>query len=196
MSEQNEKKTEELVENEAATEEAVTDEATTEEAVTEEAATDEATTEEAAADEAPAADVPPPPAADEAAADEPTETAEAEADEAPVEAPVLETNDPTEARSADAEAKEAAAEQGRVWRQRRKAIGLVVSAANDKTVVVKVERRFRHPKYRKFIKRSKRYAAHDEHNVCEVGDLVVIEECRPLSKRKRWRFKSTIRKKA
>jgi len=56
----------------------------------------------------------------------------------------------------------------------------------DKTVVVKVERRIMHPLYKKFIRRSKKYAAHDENNAVKVGDLVKIRECRPLSKRKRW----------
>jgi small subunit ribosomal protein S17 len=54
----------------------------------------------------------------------------------------------------------------------------------DKTVTVLVDRRVMHPIYKKFIRRSKKYAAHDEENVCKVGDLVRIEECRPLSKRK------------
>ena len=64
--------------------------------------------------------------------------------------------------------------------------GVVVSDKNDKTVVVKVERRFTHPVYKKSIRRSKKYPAHDEANLFKVGDTVVIEECRPISKRKRW----------
>ncbi len=64
--------------------------------------------------------------------------------------------------------------------------GVVVSDKMDKTVVVRVERRVMHPLYKKFINRSKKYAAHDEENVCKMGDLVSIRECRPLSKRKRW----------
>jgi small subunit ribosomal protein S17 len=56
----------------------------------------------------------------------------------------------------------------------------------DKTVVVSVERRLMHPIYKKFIRRSKNYAAHDESNVAKVGDVVKIRECRPISKRKRW----------
>ena len=64
--------------------------------------------------------------------------------------------------------------------------GIVVSDVNDKTVTVKVERRFMHPMYKKFIVRSKKYLAHDEHNKFKVGDMVRIRECRPLSKRKRW----------
>ena len=64
--------------------------------------------------------------------------------------------------------------------------GVVVSDKMEKTVTVKVERRVMHPLYKKFIKRSKKYAAHDEQNVCKIGDLVSIRECRPLSKNKRW----------
>jgi len=64
--------------------------------------------------------------------------------------------------------------------------GVVVSDAMDKTVVVKVERRVMHPVYKKFIRRTKKYAAHDEANAHKVGDVVRIEECRPISKSKRW----------
>ena len=65
--------------------------------------------------------------------------------------------------------------------------GVVVSDKQDKTIVVKVERRIAHPLYRKFIKRSKKYHAHDEDNQCNAGDLVLIEECRPMSRSKSWR---------
>ena len=64
--------------------------------------------------------------------------------------------------------------------------GVVVSDACDKTVVVRVERRVMHPVYKKFIRRSKKYAAHDEANTHKVGDVVRIQECRPISKSKRW----------
>jgi small subunit ribosomal protein S17 len=64
--------------------------------------------------------------------------------------------------------------------------GTVVSDKSDKTVIVRVERRFMHPLYKKYITRSKRYAAHDEDNRCKVGDQVRIRECRPISKRKRF----------
>jgi small subunit ribosomal protein S17 len=56
----------------------------------------------------------------------------------------------------------------------------------DKTVTVLVDRRVMHPLYKKFIRRSKKYAAHDEENASKVGDMVRIEECRPISKRKTW----------
>ena len=65
-------------------------------------------------------------------------------------------------------------------------MGTVVSDKNDKTVVVKVERRFTHPLYKKTVRRSKNYKAHDEENVKKIGDHVSIEESRPISKDKRW----------
>jgi small subunit ribosomal protein S17 len=64
--------------------------------------------------------------------------------------------------------------------------GVVVSDKMDKTVTVQVERRFKHTLYKKFIRRSKKYAAHDETNSVKVGDVVKIQECRPMSKRKKW----------
>ena len=72
--------------------------------------------------------------------------------------------------------------------------GVVVSDKMQKTVVVSVERRVMHPVYKKFIRRSKRYAAHDEESRCKVGDTVAIRECRPLSKRKRWKVQETLAK--
>ena len=64
--------------------------------------------------------------------------------------------------------------------------GTVVSDKGDKTVVVRVDRRFMHPLVKKVVMRSKKFAAHDESNACKVGDRVQIQECRPISKRKRW----------
>src|SRR5260370_42668190 len=64
--------------------------------------------------------------------------------------------------------------------------GRVTSDKMDKTVTVLVARRVMHPLYKKFIRRSKKYAAHDEASLCKVGDMVRIEECRPISKRKTW----------
>ncbi|WP_159590044.1 MULTISPECIES: 30S ribosomal protein S17 [Chelativorans] len=64
--------------------------------------------------------------------------------------------------------------------------GTVVSDKNDKTVVVRVERRFAHPLLKKTVRRSKRYKAHDENNACKVGDTVLIQETRPISKEKCW----------
>ncbi len=64
--------------------------------------------------------------------------------------------------------------------------GVAVRDARDKTVIVRVERRVMHPVYKKFIMRSKKYAAHDEHNLVKAGTVIRIEESRPISKRKRW----------
>jgi small subunit ribosomal protein S17 len=64
--------------------------------------------------------------------------------------------------------------------------GTVVSDKNDKTIIVSVERQVMHPLYKKYIKRTKRYAAHDEANKFKVGDVVRIIECRPMSRTKRW----------
>ena len=64
--------------------------------------------------------------------------------------------------------------------------GTVVSDKNDKTVVVRVERRFAHPLLQKTVRRSKKYKAHDENNAVKTGDVVSIEECAPISKDKCW----------
>ncbi len=69
---------------------------------------------------------------------------------------------------------------------RRILTGTVVSDKMDKTVLVRVSRRFMHPLYKKFITRSKKFTAHDADNACAVGDMVRIRECRPMSKRKNW----------
>ena len=69
--------------------------------------------------------------------------------------------------------------------------GVVVSDKMDKSVVVNVERRTQHPLYKKFIRRSKKYVAHDENNACKAGDVVQIQECRPISKRKNWEVLAT-----
>ncbi|KAA2234626.1 30S ribosomal protein S17 [Salinarimonas soli] len=66
--------------------------------------------------------------------------------------------------------------------------GVVVSDKQDKTVVVKVERRFTHPVLKKTVRRTKKYHAHDEANVAKVGDIVTIEESAPMSKLKTWRL--------
>lgn len=74
--------------------------------------------------------------------------------------------------------------------------GVVVSDKMDKTVVVRVERLTKHPKYKKVIRRAKKFKAHDETNQCHIGDLVEIVETRPLSKDKRWRVTEILRKAA
>lgn len=72
--------------------------------------------------------------------------------------------------------------------------GIVVSNKADKTVVVKVERKFQHPLYNRTVKQSKKFMAHDEANVCQIGDTVKIVESRPLSKRKRWAVVEIVQK--
>ena len=79
-------------------------------------------------------------------------------------------------------------------RRRKTRIGHVASDKMDKTVVISVVRRYRHPKYKKYIKERLRYKAHDEKNECRIGDRVLIEECRPLSKEKRWKVREIIEK--
>ena len=75
---------------------------------------------------------------------------------------------------------------------RKMQIGDVVSNKMDKSVIVKVERLVKHPLYKKYIKQSKKYMAHDPANECNIGDKVEIVEARPLSRRKRWRLKRII----
>jgi len=70
--------------------------------------------------------------------------------------------------------------------RRRRLIGVVTSDKMDKTVVISVERRYRHPLYKKVVRASKKYMAHDENNDCQMGDRVQIVESRPYSRRKRW----------
>lgn len=72
--------------------------------------------------------------------------------------------------------------------------GVVVSNKMDKTIVVAVERSVQHPVYKKFIKRTTKFQAHDEKNECQVGDVVKIMETRPMSKNKRWRLVEIVEK--
>ena len=74
--------------------------------------------------------------------------------------------------------------------------GSVVSNKMEKSVVILVERMFAHKLYGKFIRKQVRYMAHDAKNECQVGDVVLIEECRPLSRRKRWLVRSIIQRAA
>lgn len=77
---------------------------------------------------------------------------------------------------------------------RKERLGLVTSSAMDKTVTVSVERLVPHTFYKKAIKRTKKFKAHDEENSCNVGDLVRISETRPLSKTKRWRVVEIVKR--
>jgi small subunit ribosomal protein S17 len=79
-------------------------------------------------------------------------------------------------------------------KKRQEKIGMVTSNKMQKTVVVTVDRQFMHPLYKKVIRRSKNFLAHDEKNECRPGDWVRIEETRPLSRLKRWRVSSVISK--
>jgi small subunit ribosomal protein S17 len=77
---------------------------------------------------------------------------------------------------------------------RKERIGVVTSNKMNKSIVVSVERKVKHPKYGKFIKMTSKFMAHDEKNECGIGDKVMIAETRPLSKNKRWRLKQVIEK--
>lgn len=81
-------------------------------------------------------------------------------------------------------------------KKKRTLTGKVVSNKPNKTVTVLVERKVKHPVYGKFVRRSTKYHAHDENNECSMGDIIVIEECRPLSKTKSWRLVSIEEKAA
>ena len=81
-------------------------------------------------------------------------------------------------------------------RRRATKIGVVASDKADKTVVVRVERIVLHPKYKRYIRRSAKFMAHDEANACRVGDTVEIVESRPLSARKRWRVQRVVKRAA
>jgi small subunit ribosomal protein S17 len=73
-------------------------------------------------------------------------------------------------------------------------VGRVLSSAMQKTITVLIERRVQHPIYGKFMRRSSKIHAHDEDNVCTVGDLVRVEQCRPLSKTKTWQLVEVLEK--
>ncbi|HHT04408.1 MAG TPA: 30S ribosomal protein S17 [Bacteroidales bacterium] len=75
---------------------------------------------------------------------------------------------------------------------RKERVGLVISNKMDKTIRVYVERKVKHPKYEKFVKKSSKFMAHDEKNECNMGDVVKIMETRPLSKNKCWRLVEII----
>ncbi len=75
---------------------------------------------------------------------------------------------------------------------KRQIEGNVVGAANDKSITVLVERKVKHPLYKKYIRRSTRLHAHDENNECKTGDTVRIEACRPISKTKSWRLVTVV----
>ena len=77
---------------------------------------------------------------------------------------------------------------------RKTQTGIVISDKMDKTVVVRVDRLVKHHAYKKYVRRRANYAAHDENNVCRLGDRVVLRETRPVSKTKRWRVSQILEK--
>ena len=77
---------------------------------------------------------------------------------------------------------------------RKTMVGIVVKNKMDKTIVVEVERKFLHPKFKKVVKRTNKFKVHDEKNECQVGDFIGLCETRPLSKEKRWRMREIITK--
>ena len=77
---------------------------------------------------------------------------------------------------------------------RKERIGVVTSSKMDKSIVVAVERKVKHPKYGKFVNKTTKFAAHDEKNECGIGDTVKIMETRPMSKTKRWRLVQVVEK--
>lgn len=77
---------------------------------------------------------------------------------------------------------------------RKEIIGKVTSNKMDKSIVVSIERKLKHPLYGKFVKKTKKYVAHDEKNECSEGDIVQLMETRPLSKNKRWRLVQIVEK--
>lgn len=77
-------------------------------------------------------------------------------------------------------------------KKKRSLTGVVVSTKMDKSVVIQTEQLIRHKLYGKFMRRHVKYMADDPENVCNIGDLVMIEECRPLSKNKRWRLRNIL----
>ncbi|HXK81849.1 MAG TPA: 30S ribosomal protein S17 [Bacteroidales bacterium] len=77
---------------------------------------------------------------------------------------------------------------------RKERIGVVVSNKMEKSIVVAVKRKEKHPKYGKFVNKTKKFVAHDNENICDIGDLVRIMETRPLSKNKCWRLVEIVEK--
>lgn len=102
------------------------------------------------------------------------------------------TKNPTEMPKVSKNGDVATASQEYVPGQKKVRSGKVVSNKTDKTIVVALERQVAHPIYKKYFKQTKKVMAHDEENVCQIGDVVRIIESRPLSARKRWRLVEVI----
>lgn len=192
------------------TEEPQVDEAVAEQAAPEAQAADEAPADEAPAEEAPAEEAAPelPAEATEEAPATEAEDAEAPAEEAaPQPAAVSEKKKKTkrlprpQRRQRSKPKREPAAERKPITRtpkpesergRRQERRGVVVSSAMDKTIVVKVDTIKSHPRYKKVVRRSTKFHAHDEGNSANVGDIVRIVETRPLSKTKHWRLVEVV----
>jgi small subunit ribosomal protein S17 len=86
--------------------------------------------------------------------------------------------------------------ESKTGRRRATKTGVVVSDRMDRSVVVRVDRLVPHPRYKRYVRRSSKFMAHDERNECRVGDVVEIVESRPLSARKRWRVRRILRRAA
>lgn len=76
---------------------------------------------------------------------------------------------------------------------KKERIGIVASNKSEKTIIILVQMRYQHPKYKKTVLKTKRYMAHDEENQCNPGDIVLVEESRPISKQKHWRLKKILK---
>ena len=76
---------------------------------------------------------------------------------------------------------------------KKERIGIVVSNKPQKTIIVAIQTRYQHPKYGKILVKTKRYMAHDEENICQAGDVVLVEESAPYSRHKKWKLKEIIR---
>jgi small subunit ribosomal protein S17 len=76
---------------------------------------------------------------------------------------------------------------------KKERVGIVVSNKPHKTIVVAIQTRYQHPKYGKILVKTKRYMAHDEENACQSGDIVLLEESPPISRRKRWKLKEILK---
>jgi len=76
---------------------------------------------------------------------------------------------------------------------RKERIGIVVSNKPQKTIIVAIQTRYPHPKYGKILVKTKRYMAHDEENICQSGDVVLLEESPPISKHKKWKLKEILK---
>ncbi len=82
----------------------------------------------------------------------------------------------------------------RIQKSKRVLSGFVISDKGNKTVIVRCQTILQHPLLKKYIRRRKKFMAHDPENICQIGDKVQIAECRPMSKRKRWILKSVLEK--